>query len=249
MILMLLAQTSLSTVATAQDIPASVQAWSDGLAETYAHYASVEPAWEPESDVFPPCPRPGEPIPTAPRSSMTESHRAAWDADPARQHASCQALRPGGWRLQLRLSPHDQRIFSPAVLRVSQVDAPDAEAVISKLVDHGIWAARSYQAVVPIGTYLLELNVPCGASSLFAYELADLVTAAVAAHPDPKPASPQRIAVSGCGRMSFEMVDRTEIARDGAREREIWTFHFPQHRERERASRAAERANSAGANR
>ena len=84
----------LLSTALAQDIPAPVQEWSDGLAEFYAHYATVEPAWEPDSDVFPPCPRPGEPIPTAPRSSMTQTHRAAWTADSTKQHALCQSLRP-----------------------------------------------------------------------------------------------------------------------------------------------------------
>jgi len=227
-------------LAFAQDIPAPVQAWSDGLADAYAHYAAVEPAWEPDSDVFPPCPRPGEPIPTAPRSSMSETHRAAWTSNAPKQHAACQALRPGGWRLQLRLSPHDQRIFGPAVLRVSEVHGGLAEDQLQQLVDHGIWAARGFQAIVPVGAYLVELNVPCGAASLFPYDLADAVQAAVAAHPDPKPTPPQKVAVSGCGRMSFEMVERTAIAADGALERNVWGFVFPAHRQRERARRTSE---------
>ena len=65
------------TASVASDIPAPVQAWSDGLANGYTHYKSVEPAWEPESDVFPPCPRPGEDIPDAPRSSMFEARGTA----------------------------------------------------------------------------------------------------------------------------------------------------------------------------
>ena len=125
------------------------------------------------------------------------------------------------------------------VLRVSRVEGDSAEAVLTELVDRGIWAARSYQAIVPVGAHLVELNVPCGASSLFAYELADAVEAVVAAHPGPRPPSPARIAVSGCGRMSFAMVDRAAIVEDGARERELWTFHFPAHRQRERAARTA----------
>ncbi len=40
---------------------------------------------------------------------------------------ACDALRPGGWRLQMRLEPLDQRIFSPLVLRISEV-APDTTA-------------------------------------------------------------------------------------------------------------------------
>ncbi len=229
-------------VAVAQDIPAPVQAWSDGMAEAYAHYASVEPAWELVSDVFPPCPTPGEPIPTAPRSSMSEVHRAAWKAAPAKAHASCAALRPEGWRLQLRLSPHDQRIFSPAVVRVSQVVGTSAEHTLTELVDRGIWAARGFQALIPAGPYLVELNVPCGASTVFAYDLADAVQAAAAAQPSPKSAPPATIAVSGCGRMAFEMVPYSTVLEDGQRLREAWGFNFPERRVRERQVRAHEAA-------
>ena len=227
-------------VAAAQDIPAQVQAWSDGMADAYAHYASVEPAWEPVSDVFPPCPTPGEPIPTAPRSSMSEVHRAAWKVDPAKAQASCTALRPGGWRLQLRLSPHDQRIFSPVVLRVSKVSTDSAEETLGELVNRGIWAARGFQALIPTGPYLVEINVPCAASTLFAYDLADAVLASVAAQPDPKALPPASIAVSGCGRMAFEMVPYASVLEDGLRLREAWGFNFPERRVRERQIRADE---------
>lgn len=222
------------SVAMAGDIPPPVQAWSDGVASYYAHYQSVEPAWEPDSDVFPPCPRPGEPIPDAPRSSMSPVQRTLWASDPSSATARCAALRPGGWRLQMRLSPIDQRIFSPLVLRVSTVsgDRP-AEAVVSDLVEHGIWAARGFQALIPVGSDIVEVNAPCGASGLFPYDLADAVLAAESAAPAGT-AKPGQIAVSSCGRRAFELRSRESVIEDGQKLREYWGFDFPERRERAR---------------
>lgn len=218
------------------DIPATVQAWSDGLDRAYAHYKSVEPAWEPDSDVFPPCPRPGEPIPTAPRSSMTPDYRAAFERDGATESAACTALRPGGWRLQMRLTPIDQRIFSPIVARVSRVSGTDAaEKVVSELVDRGMWAAKGYQALVPVGPYIVEINAPCGASGLFAYDLADAVRAAHAAAPG-SPELPQQVAVSACGRRSFAMHATTDLLEEGQKPREYWGMHFPERRDQARGT-------------
>ena len=221
-------------------IPEPVQAWSDGLATAYAHYAAAEPAWEPQSDAFPPCPRPGEPIPTAPRSSMSEVHRARWEADPATAHAQCSALRPGGWRLQLRMTPHDQRVFSPVVLRVSRVtgDAP-AEAVLVDLVERGLWAAKGYQALIPVGAYLVEVNAPCGATGLFPYDLADAVLAAEAAAPGPT-APPRQVAVSACGRRAYALQARDVVVADGQKPRELWGFRLPERRDRARTPSGTE---------
>jgi len=224
-----------SMAVASDDIPGSVQAWSDGFAQAYSHYPSIEPAWEADSDVFPPCPRPGEPIPSAPRSSMTEDHRAAFANDGAAAHAACAALRPGGWRLQVRLTPADQRIFSPLVARVSQVSGSrPAEEVLTELVERGLWAAKGYQALVPIGPYIVELNVPCGASGLFVYDLADAVTSLRAIAPG-SPALPERVAVSTCGRQAFALRPAAEVIADGKKPREYWGFDFPERRERAKA--------------
>ncbi len=220
--------------AVAGDIPPPVQAWSDGVAAFYAHYKAVEPAWEPDSDVFPPCPQPGESIPTAPRSSMSLEKRKEWETDPSAGAAACAALRPGGWRLQMRLSPIDQRIFSPLVLRVSAVpEGRTAEGVVSQLVDHGVWAARGFQALVPVGRYIVEVNAPCGASGLFPYDLADAVLAAETVVPGGAP-RPGRVAVSACGRQAFELRARDAVVEDGRRPREYWGFDFPERRDRAR---------------
>ena len=189
----------------AGDIPVPVQAWSDGVANFYTHYKAVVPAWEPDSDAFPPCPKAGEPIPEAPRSSMSVEKRAEWTANAESGAAACAALRPGGWRLQMRLLPMDQRIFSPLVLRVSEVsEGRTAEAVVSELVDHGIWAARGFQALIPVGRYIVELNAPCGASGLFSYDLADAVVAAETVVPGGAARSGP-VAVSACGRQAKQV--------------------------------------------
>ncbi|HCH63594.1 MAG: hypothetical protein CL927_02160 [Deltaproteobacteria bacterium] len=221
-------------LALGEEIPPSVQAWSDGVASYYAHYKSVEPAWEEDSDVFPPCPQPGEEIPSAPRSSMSPVQRTLWQADAKAAAAGCAALRPGGWRLQMRLSPIDQRIFSPLVMRVSAVpDGRSAHTVVSELVDRGIWAARGYQALIPIGGYIVEINAPCGASGLFPYDLADAVLAAEAAVPEGI-AKPEVIAVSACGRRAFALQQRDAVVEDGRKPREYWGFDFPERRDRAR---------------
>ncbi len=222
--------------AHAEDIPAPVQGWSDGLAAAYAHYGSAEPAWEPSSDMFPPCPRVGEAIPDAPRSSMTEVHRALWASDPGKVAAGCDALRPGGWRLQMRLEPLDQRIFSPLVLRISEV-APDttAEATLTGLVERGVWAAKGYQALIPVGRYLVEVNAPCGASGLFPYDLHDALLAAEQAAPTGS-APPKTVAVSACGRQAFQLLTRAEVVEEGQKPREYWGFDFPERRDRARGT-------------
>jgi|GEM_PF-2619403 len=223
----------------ADNIPGPVQAWSDGLATAYAHYKSVEPAWEPDSDVFPPCPMAREPIPTSPRSSMTEAHRAAREADPSKATAACAALRPGGWRLQMRLTPIDQRIFSPIVARVSEVSpGQTGERVVTELVERGVWAAKGYQALIPVGAYIVEINAPCGASGLFPYDLADAVLAAESAAPGAATPSGQ-VAVSACGRRSFELRTRAEVLEDGQKPREYWGFDFPERRDRARGAAPA----------
>ncbi len=221
----------------AGDIPAPVQAWSDGLTDAYGHYAQVEPAWEPVSDTFPPCPQPGEPIPDAPRSSMSDAHRAAWAKDATAEAARCAALRPGGWRLQLRLTPHDQRIFSPLVLRVSEVAAgQSAENVVAELVSYGVWASKGAQALVPVGPYVVEVDAPCGAGGIFAYDLADAVAAAMKAVPSKGVAPPKQVAVSACGRISFALVSLSDVQEDAQRPREYWGFDFPERRDLEKAA-------------
>jgi len=167
---------------------------------------------------------------------MTDAHRITFAQNPTAAAKACNALRPGGWRLQMRLTPIDQRIFSPVVARVSQVSGDQtAEQVLTKLVEHGIWSAKGYQAIIPVGPYLVEFNIPCGASGLFAYDLADAVKAAHTAAPG-EPAMPTSVAVSACGRRSFALHPTSDVLEDGLKLREYWGFDFPERRDQARGA-------------
>lgn len=226
------------TVAAAQDVPADVQAWSDKLALAYSHYASVEPAWEPDSDLFPRCPTAQHPLYATAAGSqpspspLSDAVQAQLARDPAAVVARCEALRPGDWRLQLRMKPVDQRVFSPLLFRVSHTrgHAP-AAPVLAELLDHGLLADTSHIAVIPVGSYLVELSAPCAAGPLIAYELHDAVTAVVAAAPD-TPSPPPFVAWSPCGQDGYERRTPEDIAADARKPRDSFGLRFPQQRER-----------------
>lgn len=216
----------------ADDAPDEVLAWVDGVEKAYdRHYKTIAPAWEREALSGPPCPRPGEVIPDAPRSSMTAVHRGAFVADPAKAHAACEALRPTGWVLQTKLVPQDQRTFSPLVVRVSRVPKGEkAEDRVAALLDRGAISSRAWQVLIPTGPYLIEVNAPCATAGVFIYDAADAVKMVHDAYPKGAPVS--RVAWSACGRQAYAWRDVTEVQQDARQPREYWGIDFPDVRDR-----------------
>lgn len=213
--------------------PDEAVAWTVKLQDAMAHQKSVDLGLDEGRTVGPLCPPPGEPLPLAPRSSISDARRAAREADPAAAHAACEAARPRSWQVVARISPADARIFNPLIYRISRVaEGQQAEAVLAELIDHGAEGAPGFHAIIPAGPYLVEVEAACGAGTLWAYELSDALAFVAAAYP-PGPAA--RVAVSPCGRGALAWVSREAAVEDGQRLREAWGQDLPEARERAKA--------------
>ncbi len=212
------------------DPPAEVVAWVAKVESAYGHYKSVEPGWEADTLTGPLCPNPAYPLGAAAKAQLGPEQKALGEGDVPALSAACQALRPRGWRVKLELIPVDQRVFSPVVLRVSRAAKGETgDAVLAALLAHGAGGSKAYQAVLGSGPYLVEVNAPCGASGLWAYELEDAVRAVESINPG---APVRRVAVSPCGRTAYAWQDRAAVAADARMPREYWGLDFPEIRDR-----------------
>ncbi len=216
--------------AGAQEPPDEVVAWVAKTEAFYKHYKSVEPGWEETAITGPTCPSPAYPLQGSVKAQMSPPAVALWETEPAKVTATCDALRPVSWRVKLELIPVDQRVFSPIVLRVSRVEkGAQADAAIQGLMENGAAGSKAFQALVPSGPYLVEVNAPCGASGLWAYDLADAIDAIESVYPAGKVT---RAAVSPCGRIAYAWTSRDEIRESALMPREYWGLPFPEVRDK-----------------
>lgn len=217
--------------AQAQDQPPpEAVAWVAKLETAYAHYKSITPDWEASASLGPLCPRPPFPVGAAVQAQLGPEQKALLAKDHAALGAACEAHKPTSWRIRLELLPTDQRVFSPLAIRVGRVESgKKGDAVLEQLLAHGASGSKAYQALIGSGPYIVEINAPCGASGLWAYDLDDAVRAVEAVNPTAKIS---RVAVSPCGRLAFTWQTRDDIQTDARMPREYWGLDFPEVRDR-----------------
>lgn len=210
--------------------PEALVRWGNALKAAYPHYAKVSGGFEREGAIGGRCLAPGEPTPPSERHLISEAARAARAADPAAAERACTAALIPAPLLQVKLEPHDQRVFAHLVLRVAgEEGGPDARARIEALLSHGPLTNRSEQALVPIGPFVIEVAAPCAVGGGFAYDLYDVILAAQAARPDL--AAPTAVAYSPCATHGYRWMGVAEVQASAAQPRELWGLEMPEARE------------------
>lgn len=218
-----------AALAAGRDLPDAAAGWAARLDRTYEHYKAVEPHFLPDGRGGLPCADPRHGVPSGLQRPGMEAQRAKWEADPKAAFAACKALDFNTWMLRMNLTPHDQRIFAPAWVRVIELPkGRSAAADLQAWIDTGVIASKAVQALIPVDRYLLDLHLPCAAGTMLDYEVADLVASL-----QDKPAlpAPPVVAFSRCGQLHFETRTGAEALERGRRETEFWGLDFPEVRD------------------
>ena len=222
-------------VAAAQEPPAASREWAAHLRRVYAHHADLSFEFLPVAPAGPVCPGPAGRPPPAEAPGVDLALRARFVADPAGVSAACEAMAYDTWMLRAILTPGDQRVFSAGWVRVAPAPSgKDAEAWLRAAVANGAVASRFFQYTVPVAGYLVDLHLPCGATGLAGYEIADLVVALRQETGDPI----RSVGVSPCGRTWFSVEDADSLVRAGREPRAYFGLDFPEVRDRHRADRS-----------
>ena len=216
-------------VATGQDLADDAAGWASRLDRTFSHYESVTPAYLERAPAGLPCQDPSRGTPSGLLRPGMESALAAWRADPVGTAARCRELSYQSWMVRIDLNPRDQRVFAKGWMRVSRV--PEGSSGADRLrawQETGVLASRATQALIPVGPYILDLHLPCGATGLLDYELADLLKSF---DEDPPLPTPELVLSSRCGQLYFDARSAAEVAERGRRRTEFFGLHFPEVRE------------------
>jgi hypothetical protein len=223
-----------AALAAGRELPDAAAGWAARLDRTYEHYKAVEPQFLPDGRGGLPCADPRHGVPSGLQRPGMETQRAAWEADPKGVWKQCQALDFNTWMLRMDLTPHDQRVFPPAWVRVIELPkGRSAAADLQAWLDTGVLASKAVQAMIPVDRYLLDLHLPCAAGMMLDYEVADLVASL---QETPALPMPPLVAVSRCGQLHFEARTPAEVRERGRRETEFWGLRFPEVRDAARAA-------------
>lgn len=224
----------LGSQALAQEPPPASRVWAAHLRAAYAHYADIEFQFLPVAPAGPVCPRSDGRPPPADAPGVDPDFRARFLADPAAVAAACGAMAHDTWMLRANLTPGDQRVFSAGWVRVAPIpEGQDAGTWLSRAVDSGAVASRFFQYTLPVGGYLVDLHLPCGATGLAGYEVADLVAALRVATGEPI----DKVGVSPCGRTWYSLEEGDRLVEAGKQPREYFGLNFPEVRDQHRATR------------
>ena len=225
----------LLSTAVAQEPPPASRAWAAHLRAAYAHYEALDFQFLPSAPAGPVCPDAGGRPPPADAPGVDASFRERFLADPAGVSAACGAMAYDSWMLRANLTPEDQRVFSAGWVRVAPVpEGQDAETWLAQAVYYGAVASRFFQYTVPVDGHLVDLHLPCGATGLAGYEVADLVQALR----EVTGASIATVAVSPCGRTWYALEPADALLAAGKEPREYFGLDFPEVRDRHRSARA-----------
>lgn len=226
--------TLLLATALAQEPPPDSKAWAKHLRATYPHYADIEFQFLPTAPAGPVCPSPtGRPPPEG-APGVDEDFRARFAKDPEAVVAACQAMAFQGWMLRANLTPADQRVFSSGWVRVAPVPSgQDAATWLRTMVHNGAVASRFFHYTLAAGDHLVDLHLPCGATGLAGYEIADLVVALRRETGAPI----EQVAVSPCGRTWYTLESGDALVQRGQEPREYFGLDFPEVRDQHRTDR------------
>ncbi len=92
----------------------------------------------------------------------------------------------------------------------------------------GVLASKATQALIPVGPYILDLHMPCGATNLLDYEVADLLASFTEA---PVLPTPGLVLTSRCGQLHFDARTADEVEARGRRQTEFFGLPFPEARD------------------
>ena len=215
----------------AQEPPPQTQLWADRIKANYGHYQDIGFQFLPHAPAAPPCPSAATRPPPEGAPGVDPDLRARLLRDPAEVTRACEELRFSSWMLRADLTPEDQRVFAAGWLRVVELpEGVDAVDRVRRMAADGAIASRNIHVVAPAGGYLVDLHLPCGATGLARYEIADLLSALAV---EPAYAVPV-VAVSPCGRTWFSLEDAAELRARGAEPSESFGMDFPESRDRAR---------------
>lgn len=216
-------------LAAAQDLADDAAGWAARLDRTYAHHEKVTPAYLEQAPAGLPCPDPNQGPPTGLQRPGMEAALAKWEADPAGTARACRELSYPSWMLRVDLEPRDQRVFAKGWMRVSRVpEGTTGEQRLRAWLETGVIASKATQALIPVGPYILDLHLPCGATMLLDYEVADLLASFV--EPPVLP-TPGLVLTSRCGQLHFDARTAEEVAERGRRKTEFFGLPFPEARD------------------
>lgn len=220
--------------AGAQDLADDAAGWAARLDRTYAHHEKVTPAYLEQAPAGLPCPDPTHGPPSGLLRPGMEAELARWTADPAGTARACRELAYPSWMLRVDLEPRDQRVFAKGWMRVSRVpDGDTGEARLRAWQATGVLASKATQALIPVGPYILDLHLPCGATNLLDYEVADLLASFGEA---PVLPTPGLVLTSRCGQLHFDARTAAEITARGRRQTEFFGLRFPEARDAARGT-------------
>jgi hypothetical protein len=226
--------------AQAQEPPPEAQQWADRIRRDYPHYQEITFQFLPSAPAGPPCPGPGLRPPPAGAPGVDAAYRARLIADPDGVSAACGALNFRSWMLRADLTSGDQRIFSPGWLRVVELPAGvSGSERVAAMVRDGAVASKAFHAVAPAGRFLVDLHLPCAASGVTTYDIADLV---VGLRTAPDAHDVTAVAVSPCGRTWFSLESADDLVKRAQEPREYWGLDFPEARDRARQRGGARQA-------
>ncbi len=220
--------------ARAQEPPPAARTWAAHLRAAYVHYEELDFQFLPVAPAGPVCPAADGRPPPADAPGVDADFRARFLADPAGVSAACGAMAYDAWMLRANLTPGDQRVFSAGWVRVAPVpDGQDAEVWLAKVVQNGGVASRFFQYTLPVAGHLVDLHLPCGATGVAGYEVADLVSALRAATGAPI----TTVGTSPCGRTWYSLESGDSLVAAGREPREYFGLDFPEVRDQHRSAR------------
>jgi len=221
-------------IASAQELTDDAAGWGARLDRTYAHYESVQPAWLEQAPAGLPCPDPGQGAPSGLLRPGMEAALEKWRADPAGVASTCRELAYSSWMLRVDLNPRDQRVFAKGWMRVSRVpEGTTGEQRLRAWLETGVIASKATQALVPVGPYILDLHLPCGATNLLDYEVSDLLVSLKEAPVLPMPGL---VLTSRCGQLHFDARTAEDVLARGRRPTEFFGLRFPEARDAARGA-------------
>lgn len=222
-------------VAQAQDLADDAAGWAARLDRTYAHHEKVTPAYIEQAPAGMPCQDPAKGPPSGLLRPGMEAALAKWESDPVGAATTCRDLSYPSWMLRVDLKPRDQRVFAKGWMRVSRVPAgTTGEERLRAWQETGVLASKATQALIPVGPYILDLHMPCGATNLLDYEVADLLVSFAEA---PVLPTPGLVLTSRCGQLHFDARTADEVKARGRRQTEFFGLPFPEARDAARGER------------
>jgi len=222
---------ALPATGLAQDTPAASapgEAWADWLSTHLAYAKTVDvsvSADQPSPLTCGDLSSPDFAFMTYPAQRF-EQLKLHLETDPRGFRAACKALEYNAWLAEARVTSPDRERFADITVRVRPAPpGRTAAELLAAAESLGVEASKAGQAIVPVGSVLVSLSVPCSAGDLFIYEVGDLLAAIDAGTPGG--ASGETLVYSPCGQIHLDLRPLADIRSDAAETRTFWGRPFP----------------------